>query len=164
MAFSLSSIIDLAVGMHIFIKEKHHGVISNVWPERGTFEFIHLAGDVMSHNGEWVVGGGRSQSSCQKLIMKFKDEEISYFDYANHSVDKKRKTDESILNKIRAQTLYQVSHKFKDMQYDINNFNCEHFATYCVAGWAYCKKQRHPHNENATKWLDSKYDILFVSY
>lgn len=164
MAIALSSIIDLDVGMHIIIKEKHHGIITNVWPERSTFEFIHLTGDVMSHDGDWVVGCGRSKSSCQKLIMKFADEEISYFDYGSQSADKKIKPDKSILKKNRAQTLYQVFHRFTDMKYDINNFNCEHFASYCVAGWAYCRKQRNPHNENATKWLDNKYDILFVSY
>lgn len=137
----------LEEGMEVIIikdnDHRHHGVVTDVCIGRKTFEIVHLTG----------VTGVTGKNDCQKLIMVFGDN-MRYFDYASHSVDKIINTDRTVI-KLRAEVLFKIFHELKDIKYDPKEFNCDHFASYCVAGSAYSKKN-HKHNKTATKALDTQ--------
>lgn len=154
----MSEIKDLKEGMDLVIKRgthRHHGVVTSVWPERKMFQIIYLTGNVHMVLGgeELVVDSGIGKAECQKLVFAFEDEDISFCDYGNYSIDKIMNIDRDII-KFRAEILYRLFHTMK-LKYDITKFNSEHFASYCVTGWAYSSIAA-KHNGIATRTLDNK--------
>lgn len=141
------SIHQLKEGTEIVVEiasKKHHAVVTDVSHRENTFEVIHLT----------CVDDKHCRADCQKLMMKFQSENYSTYDYGAFSVQRKLNVDGNVV-KLRACILYKIFHTIKDLKYDRNEFNCDHFASYCIAGSAYSKLLQTP-NEVATETLDRK--------
>lgn len=146
----IKSITELKEGMEIVIsantRRKNHAVVTNVRLQNNTFEIIHLSDGINSE----------SKTDCQKLLIKYDRQLSPYFtyDYGDRSIERKLDAG-GIIIKLRANILYQIFHTIKDLKYNDTQFNCDHFASYCITGSAY-SKQYNTHNEQATKTLDTK--------
>lgn len=149
--------------MEVIIKRghhTHHGIVTNVWLERHSFEFVHLTGDVVVGEQEHIVENGKGEADCQKIQMIFGKEDIGYYVYEDNIINPKMETDRDII-KFRAMILSQIFHTFDnvdDIMYDVREFNCEHFASYCVAGLAYSNNTdiQQRLNKKATAKLDNE--------
>lgn len=139
----MSKIKYMEEGMEIIILRDdrlHHCIVTNVCRERKTFEVVHLTARI------------KGEADCQKIKFNFGYERLFYYNY-DMLVDKKM--NDRNTSKLCAEILFKIFHTLKDIKYDVAEFNCDHFATYCVEGLAF-SKQTQNHNETATKTLDSK--------
>lgn len=135
---------NLLEGMEIIIgrgPNRHHGVVTNVCLEKNTYEIVHLTDDT----------DFKGVSDCQKMNIAFDGDNLDYCEYIDFVIDKP-------IVKLRAEILYEISN---DIEYDAIKFNCDHFATYCAAGFAY-SKQLQDYNEAATNMLDAKYVFVYL--
>lgn len=142
----------------------HHGIVSNVWPVNNTYEIIHMTGDKDTIKDKQITG----LAEIQKEIKDFAADGISFYDYGEQSLDRivkgvlhiwKEDSMGSIVSK-RARLLYEASKKFShEVYYKLLSFNCEHFASYCATGLAFCKQKDRlalTVNTQATTLLDKR--------
>lgn len=160
-------ITELKVGMQVSfdrIAYNHHGIVSNVWPTKNTYEIIHMTGDKDTIKDKQFNG----LAEIRKEIRQFSADGMGFYDYGEYSLDKIVRqvhkiwvdnSEQSIVSQ-RAVLLYEASQTFRnDVYYKILSFNCEHFASYCATGLAFCNQKdglTTKANTLATALLDRK--------
>lgn len=121
-------------------QHRHHGVVTNVCLAKNTFEIVHLAHDPDI----------KGVTDCQKMNIALDGHKLHYCKYTGFIIDRH-------IVKLRAEILYEI---LNDIDNDAIKINCDHFASYCAAGFAY-SKQLQVHNEAATIVLDTKYVFVY---
>ncbi|CAC5388687.1 unnamed protein product [Mytilus coruscus] len=122
---------------------KHHGVVTSIWLDNDSFEMINLTGDSSS-----FFSSGARKAIPIKETCEFSDITTAYFyDYGEYSIDKRIPVPEDdetsatlSIVALRADILYAIYRKITRIRYDVRSFNCEHFASYCVTGVAFCNQ------------------------
>lgn len=133
--------------MHVCFSKSaynHHGIVTNVMPAKNTYEIIHMTGDKDTLTDKTVFG----LAEIKKEIKHFDDDKISYYyKYNEYSMEEiyrniPNETSEENMVLKRAYLLYEAFEIFRfDVYYKLLKFNCEHFASYCSTGLAFCKQQ-----------------------
>lgn len=140
---------QLKVGMQLCFPRSaynHHGIVTSVCNKTNTYETIHMTDDKDSIMDKQIT----VIAEPRKEIKRIEDDELLFYDYGEHSIDRIiRKVhkipdvneSESLVSK-RAQLLFDA---FQILKQDANNqllsFNCEHFANYCATGLAFCNQK-----------------------
>lgn len=163
----ISEIDQLKVGMQISYERdfyKHHGIVTKVWPKQNCYEVINMSGDFKTLIEKQP---GIAELRRERLEFNTKDK-ISFYDYGEYSMDriirKVHNIEDGIAEpsivQLRASLIYQNFVNLREkLAYKIKSFNCEHFASYCATGLAFCKqKEKLTKTENlkATVFLDKK--------
>lgn len=133
--------------MHVCFSKlgyNHHGIVTNVMPTKNTYEVIHMSGDKDTVMDKRVFG----IAEIKKELKHFDDVVISYcYEYSEYSMNEiyrsinNEKAGGNMVSK-RACLLYEAFEIYRyDVYYKTFSFNCEHFASYCSTGLAFCKQK-----------------------
>ncbi|XP_052083874.1 uncharacterized protein LOC127721233 isoform X2 [Mytilus californianus] len=138
--------LEVGVGKIPIYKNKytyiHHGIVITISKINKTFEMVALTG---GHKTIPSLIGKNIEPVIETTSIKFTSKDLFYFDY-NHLSDK----DVNIKN--RAEALVSLFVK-SGVKYNLREFNCDHFASYCSTGLAF-SGQRNRVNWEATYKLD----------
>lgn len=154
-------------GMQVCIERplyNHHLIVSNVMPLENRYEIINMTGDLKT-----IFDENQGIAEIRKEVKDFNaNDNMSFYDYGENSIDaiirkKYNMVEENSIESIvpeRASLLHEAFETLRDkLWYNVPSFNCEHFASYCATGLAFCKqKQPVTKKENivATDFLDKK--------
>lgn len=163
----IADIQKLKVGMQVGFSRaayNHHGIVSNVYATGNSYEIIHMTGDKDTLMDKQFHG----IAEIRKEKKYFDDKGMTFYDYGESSLDRifrsvhaigDDNSVESIVSK-RACFLYEAFQTFRnEVYYKMFSFNCEHFASYCATGLAFCKQKdglAMKENTLATAILDKK--------
>ncbi|CAC5362776.1 unnamed protein product [Mytilus coruscus] len=144
---------------------KHHAIVTNVVRKPECYEIIHMTGDAGTILDKNFTGIAEIRKERKYFDA---NDEMKFYDYGEYSIDKiirnvyKIKDDnegESIVSK-RASLLYDAFNYLRnDIIYNPLTFNCEHLASYCATGLAFCKQKNAlvmTENRLVTAILDKK--------
>lgn len=164
---------QLKVGMQLCFPRaayNHHGIVTNVCHKTKTYEIIHMTGDkdtIMDKQINGIAEPRKERKSVEDDELRFE-----FYEYGEHSIDRIfRKVHKipdvdqsgSLVSK-RARLLFEAFQILKqNANYQLLSFNCEHFASYCATGLAFCKQKdmiAMTENTLVTAILDQKY-VLF---
>lgn len=146
-------------------KYNHHAIVTNVWHKPECYEVVHMTGDFDTFlDIRWK---GIAEVRKEKKQFDVNDE-LRFYDYGENSIDRVIKkvynirndnASENIVAK-RACVLYDAFKFFrKNVYYKLLKFNCEHLASYCATGKAFCKQKDvfvDTENTFASAMLDKK--------
>lgn len=165
---NVTDINQLKVGVQVSFARPgycHHGIVTNIWLNKKSYEIIHLTGTTDTILDKHVNG----KAEIRKQVKHFNDDKIKVmYDYGNYSIGEIIRKKHSIgfdnladmMVLKRASVLYEAFETFKrDIYYNVLSFNCEHFASYCATGLAYCKQQELltvRENTEYTAFIDKK--------
>lgn len=122
---------------------KHHGIVTSICNTSRTFEIVELT----TNDGNYsvAISGRGLQPKVVKTSVRFKENHMFYYDYDQYSFPHE-------VVKERAEMLVRIFDE-SGIVYNLYEFNCEHFASYCATGVAFCR-QLHKVNIKATEELD----------
>lgn len=142
----------------------HHGIVTNVWPKKNYYEVINMSADYTTVLDR-QPGIAELRQERREFDIK---EKISFYDYGEYSIDKILRKIHNIEDGIigssivpkRASLFYQNFKRLREtLAYAMTSFNCEHFASYCATGLAFCKQKElvtKTENLRKTDLLDKK--------
>lgn len=119
------------------VRYKHHGIVLSVI-NRHKIDVIHLTGDV-SDLFSSSFGGG--QAGIHMNIVVYNKETVCKYTYPEQRADGYNPADVACI--IRTNGLPE--------SYNLLNFNCESFTTYCAIGKVVSKQTRRDNEETETK-------------
>ncbi|XP_071139815.1 uncharacterized protein [Mytilus edulis] len=138
--------LEVGVGKIPIYKNKytyiHHGIVITISEINKTFEMVALTG---GHKTIPSLIGKNIEPVIETTTIKFTSKDLFYFDYNQLS-------DKAVTIKKRAEALVSLFVK-SGVKYNLREFNCDHFASYCSTGLAF-SGQMNRVNLEATDKLD----------